>query len=197
IVKLLTAAGARGTPRPVVSVDAKTLQSYAGAYADQEQDQVEIACEKGNLVYKSTYLWATLEPINQTSFDLIGVQDTTLSFLTDKRQVVGFTYRARTDTSTYNRLRKMAQGLDRGTKATAEKPVKVAGPKHWPSFRGANAIGVADGQMPPTSWDVNQGTNILWKTPIPGLGHSSPIVWKDRIFLTTAVPSNPKVTLKT
>ena len=61
----------------------------------------------------------------------------------------------------------------------------------WPSFRGPGASGVADGQNPPTTWDAVSGSNVLWKTPIPGLGHSSPIVWGDRIFLTTAVSDDP------
>ncbi len=62
---------------------------------------------------------------------------------------------------------------------------------NWPSFRGPHASGVADGQDPPVAWDADSGGNVLWKTPIPGLGHSSPIIWGDRIFLTTAVSSDP------
>ena len=64
-------------------------------------------------------------------------------------------------------------------------------PFQWPSFRGPHASGVADGQHPPTMWDPKTGRNVLWSTPIPGLGHSSPIVWGDRIFLTTAVSDDP------
>jgi outer membrane protein assembly factor BamB len=50
---------------------------------------------------------------------------------------------------------------------------------------------VSDGQKLPTKWDVAKGTNIAWKTAIPGLAHSSPITWGDRIFVTTAVSSRP------
>lgn len=57
----------------------------------------------------------------------------------------------------------------------------------WPSFRGIRASGVADGQHLPDAWDGTTGTNILWRVPIPGLAHSSPIVWGDRVFVTTAV----------
>ena len=62
--------------------------------------------------------------------------------------------------------------------------------QNWPSFRGQNAAGVGDGNAPPTTWDVEKSINVLWKTPIPGLGHSSPIIWGDRIFVTTAVSSS-------
>lgn len=63
--------------------------------------------------------------------------------------------------------------------------------QNWPSFRGAQASGVADGMNPPVTWDAPKGTNILWKTPIPGLAHSSPIVWGNRIFITTAISGDP------
>ena len=70
---------------------------------------------------------------------------------------------------------------------------KVIEPANWPQFRGADASGVADGQDPPITFDVKEETNVLWKTPIPGLGHSCPIVWGDRVFLTTAVGGNTSV----
>ena len=54
----------------------------------------------------------------------------------------------------------------------------------WPSFRGPAASGIADGPAPPTEWNAETGHNILWRTEIPGLGHSSPVVWGDRIFVT-------------
>jgi outer membrane protein assembly factor BamB len=59
--------------------------------------------------------------------------------------------------------------------------------QNWPSFRGPLASGVAATGRPPTSWDVTSARNVMWKAPIPGLGHSSPVVWGDRVFVTTAV----------
>jgi outer membrane protein assembly factor BamB len=64
--------------------------------------------------------------------------------------------------------------------------------QHWPQFRGANASGNGDGQNPPTSWNVEKNENILWKTPIPGLAHASPIVWGNKVFVATAVSSAPQ-----
>ncbi len=61
------------------------------------------------------------------------------------------------------------------------------GPIDWPSFRGPAASGVGDGQGAPLSWDVASGRNVRFRTEIPGMGNSSPIVWKNRIFVTTAV----------
>ena len=73
---------------------------------------------------------------------------------------------------------------------------KVASNSNWPSFRGVEASGISDGQNLPDKWNVKTGENILWKTPIPGLAHSSPVVWGDRVFVTTAVSSDLKATFK-
>src|SRR5207237_1217072 len=72
----------------------------------------------------------------------------------------------------------------------------VAAPLNWPSFRGPDGTGVADGQNPPVAWNGPKNESIRWKTPIPGLGHSCPVVWGDRVFVTTAVSSgeaDPKI----
>jgi outer membrane protein assembly factor BamB len=85
------------------------------------------------------------------------------------------------------------------TAAATQTPAStnpVATPQPWPSFRGINASGVADGQAPPATWDVEKGVNVRWKTPIPGLGHSCPIVWGDRVFLTTAISGDPNAGLR-
>ncbi|MCA1603451.1 MAG: PQQ-like beta-propeller repeat protein, partial [Acidobacteria bacterium] len=64
--------------------------------------------------------------------------------------------------------------------------------QNWPSFRGTNASGVADGSKLPTNWNADKSQNILWKTAIPGLSHASPIVWGNRVFVITAISSDPK-----
>ena len=66
----------------------------------------------------------------------------------------------------------------------------------WPSFRGPSASGIADGQHLPERWDGRTGENILWRTPVPGLGHSSPVVWGDRVFVTSAISSKGHATFK-
>jgi outer membrane protein assembly factor BamB len=70
---------------------------------------------------------------------------------------------------------------------------------NWPSFRGADASGVATASLPRTWNDdpaVGPAKNIRWKTPIPGLSHSSPIVWGDRLFVATAVRIDGEAPLK-
>jgi outer membrane protein assembly factor BamB len=66
----------------------------------------------------------------------------------------------------------------------------------WPSFRGQNASGIAEGQRLPDRWNAATGEHILWRTPIPGLAHSSPVVWGDTVYVTTAISSRGKATFK-
>src|SRR4029079_7488882 len=62
--------------------------------------------------------------------------------------------------------------------------------------RGPQASGVADGQQLPDVWSPKTGAHVKWHTPIPGLGHSSPIVWGSQVLVTSAVSSDPKATFK-
>ena len=75
-------------------------------------------------------------------------------------------------------------------------PRAAAATGSWPSFRGSAASGVADGQQLADTWDGATGKNVLWRTPIPGLAHSSPIVWGDTVFVTTAISSRKDATFK-
>lgn len=80
---------------------------------------------------------------------------------------------------------------------TVSSAPRAEGPAaRWPSFRGPAASGVADGQGIPDTWDLASGRNIAWRTPVPGLAHSSPVVWDDTIFLTTAISSRGGATFK-
>ncbi|MFI5379045.1 MAG: PQQ-binding-like beta-propeller repeat protein [Tepidisphaerales bacterium] len=56
----------------------------------------------------------------------------------------------------------------------------------WPAWRGPRGDGTSGETSIPIHWDAGQ--NVIWKTAIPGAGHSSPIVWGDRVFTTTAIP---------
>jgi len=68
--------------------------------------------------------------------------------------------------------------------------------KQWPQFRGPFASGIVESKQLPDHWDVPSGKNIRWKVKIPGLGHSSPVMWGDRIFITTAISGSGSDSLK-
>ena len=78
------------------------------------------------------------------------------------------------------------QALPQAEAVPTEKAARTAG-RPWPSFRGERAAGSGDGQGMPLTWNVARGENVRFKTKLPGMGNSSPIVFGDRIFVTTAV----------
>jgi len=67
--------------------------------------------------------------------------------------------------------------------------------QNWPQFRGPQASGLAASELP-QKWSTESGENILWQTPLPGLGHASPILWADKIYIATAVRPGSKPELK-
>ena len=82
----------------------------------------------------------------------------------------------------------VAGGLALGAEARAASAA-------WPQFRGPQAGGVSADAVP-VKWDVDSGENVRWQTPLPGLGHASPIVWGDRIYVATAVRPGKRAELK-
>ena len=82
-----------------------------------------------------------------------------------------------------------------GNRAPA-RPEPSTAKGNWPSFRGVQASGVAEQQNLPDQWNGKTGENILWHTPIPGLAHSSPVVWGNRLFVTSAISSDPKASFR-
>lgn len=101
--------------------------------------------------------------------------------------------------------RSVAEPVAASPRALAELEVAraegVAVPKvgtvQWPGFRGPNATGIGDGTDTPVEWDLETGDGVLWRAPIPGLGNSSPVVWGDRVFVTTAVAEGAEQTIRT
>lgn len=65
--------------------------------------------------------------------------------------------------------------------------------KYWSRWRGPSGQGIVEGKSYPDTWSATE--NVLWKVAVPGRGASSPIVWKDRIFLTTAHDGDRRVVL--
>ena len=61
---------------------------------------------------------------------------------------------------------------------------------NWGQWRGPKATGASDTAEPPIRWSETE--NIRWKVALPGLGHSSPVVWGNRVFVTSAIPFGSK-----
>lgn len=81
--------------------------------------------------------------------------------------------------------------------ASVQKTFKIIQDSgNWPSFRGEHARGAVDLQDLPDTWDGESGKNIKWKTLIPGLAHSSPSIWGEKLFVTTAITSRKKASFR-
>jgi len=87
----------------------------------------------------------------------------------------------------------LAAGGGNPTESAPPKPAPLAIPAvelekldQWPAWRGPLATGEAPLSQPPTTWSESE--NLRWKARLPGRGHGSPIVWGNRVFVTTAIP---------
>jgi outer membrane protein assembly factor BamB len=65
--------------------------------------------------------------------------------------------------------------------------------RYWPRWRGPSGQGHVSGSGYPDKWSATE--NVLWKVPVPGEGNSSPVVWGDRVFLTTAQDGGRRLSL--
>ncbi len=183
----LKKAGAKPLP-PADPKDRLKWAALAGTYENDHASTLTIKVAEVGLVSGST----PYRPTGPNTFVTIGNENLTLTFERQGDKVAKVISRRFTAETYYFPARPVA----RPTAPPKEGDVAVAVPANWPQFRGPAATGVADGQHPPIIWDVKKGTNVRWKTPIPGLGHSGPVVWGDRVFVTTAVSSgdpDPKV----
>ena len=67
---------------------------------------------------------------------------------------------------------------------------------HWPGFRGANRSGIGDGIDTPVDFDLEAGKGVAWRVDIGGLSNSSPVVWGDRVYVTTVVAEGGSTPLR-
>ena len=90
-----------------------------------------------------------------------------------------------------------AKAQPAATAETQAKPSASAAPTvNWPGFRGENRAGVGDGVEPPVEFDLAAGRGVAWTADLPGLGNSSPVVWGDRVYVTTAVAAGGSTPLR-
>jgi outer membrane protein assembly factor BamB len=186
--EVLTKAGAKPLPA-AAEKDRAAWKALAGSYESEYGAVLKVAVEDAGLVTGSGATRAAYRPTGPGAFVALGAEGSSLTFERTGEKVARVLSKRFTAETVY---------YPQGAKPAPKEPVapKDAGagkrvvPANWPQFRGPDATGVADGQDPPLVWDAKEGTNVLWKTPIPGLGHSCPVIWGDRVFLTTAVGGN-------
>lgn len=209
IVEALKKAGAVPTKVPDFKIDPALLQNYVGRYKNDEISlEMTFAAESNKLIGSIpgqpalTYL-----PIDNTNFKAVEFGGITITFnqtgdFTLKQGERSFIFKKVkaeekiTGTNSVEAEKKETPAATPIVTATNKTKKTGAASKNWPSFRGMFATGIADGQNPPTIWNAEKAVNIKWKTPIPGMAHASPVIWDDRVFITTAITSDTSSKLR-
>lgn len=188
LVEVLEKAGAKPIP-PASEEDKKAWAKIAGTYESDGGAKLILTVKDVGLVSSGRYL----KPNGKDQFAPLGVEGSGFRIEWKDGEVSRVTVKRFTAEYGFYRFKEpAAKAVPTATVAEG----KVTEPANWPSFRGPDGTGVADGQNPPVAFDVKKGENVRWKTEIPGLGHSCPVVWGDRVFLTTAISSgqaDPKI----
>ncbi len=175
----------------------KELERFAGVFESDDGDtRVELAVVEGGLVLRDgdevTKLAAIAErsfrgPEGKVTARYFGRAGTVEGVTLERLGVDALRLRV-ADTQ---ELVKVEREALEATEPTAGSAV------HWPGFRGANRSGVAPAATPPVDFDLDTGEGVAWRAALPGLGNSSPVVWGDRVFVTTAVAEGGSVPLRT
>jgi len=197
IKSILEAANVKPAERAAVAVDPSVLRSYEGFYKSDDGFVVRVSLKDGSLVAEAPgrppIVLAATDP---STFEAVGV---VFTFSGRGGMVERVAVKQGESTMVLPRVSSedVAPRADVKAPAATEPRREPGAPRPWPSFRGENGSGVADGQSAPLTWNAESGAGIRWKTPIPGIANSSPIVWGDRVFVTTAVSSSGDATFRT
>jgi len=187
------------------------LQSYVGTYRNDVSGLVLLIALNGDQLTSARpgSPPLTLVPTSQTAFKVVEIEGLTLAFggrgglieaivLTQNNTSQTLTRVAATPSDAPVAPATAAPATtEKRPEAASAKPVVRAAARPWPAFRGDNASGNGDGQGAVTEWNVANGKNVRWKTPIPGIANASPIVWGNRVFVVTAISSAGDKTFRT
>ncbi len=198
IVALLEST-TRPADEAVVVVDAKPdFGRLVGKYRSEAGEIFEIEKRGDGLVLRSGEAVTPLEATGDREFKLAGSADT-LAF-GGRGGMVEFASLTRGGEAGF--FRPMEEGEILGVdgklaEASADLPGEAKPGAPWPSFRGPNGSGIADGQRIPLEWDSAAKKNIRFATPVEGFSVSSPIVWGNRVFVLSAVSGAADRTFRT
>ncbi|HKY33931.1 MAG TPA: PQQ-binding-like beta-propeller repeat protein [Candidatus Polarisedimenticolia bacterium] len=200
-MKALLASAVPATPqRKPFSVPPERMKAYAGRFKGGTGPEMTVAARGERLVVTAEGMpELTLEPVERDYFETAAGD-------------AGMLFAGRAGLVEWAVLNRDGDLTDLGMVTSDPLPMKSASgsapsapaapgprsePRPWPQFRGARASGIADGQGVPLAWDSAKGEKVRFKTPVPGLGLSSPVIWGGRIFVTTAVSASGDRTFRT
>lgn len=210
IAAMVKEAAAKAPPPPAAyDVTPDVLQTYAGAYRNEAQGvSATVAIKDGKAALSiNGQPDLMLRPTAEHTFALEVSPDASVSFSGRGGMIESMTFKSPQATASLARVSATAAAAPAAAPApepdaaaaveALKTPAPVAEPRPWPSFRGANASGNADGQGAPVEWDVKAGKNLKWRTEIPGFTNASPLVWGDKVIAVTAISSANDRTFRT
>ena len=171
-------------------IEREKLSEYVGTYQSEGGTKLQLKFADGKLQAIQSDSDQPLT-LSSNEMDSLVASDIAIRFSRDDGKIKSLSWKVGELETTY--VRQADESAGAGSVPLADAPTVSLGDdfpltsQHWPNFRGTLSRGVNDGQVIATNWNGADGTNIAWKTEIPGLGTSSPIVWGDRVYVTTAV----------
>jgi outer membrane protein assembly factor BamB len=196
--KLLAAARSRPDPDPPTYA-AADLEPYVGAFEGWDSGtRVEVTVEKDRMLLQIDGGHAVkMTAAAEHSFQSPG-GDVRASFWGRAGTIEGI-FLERPEAEPERLRRSVAEPLGARAYQTKEEEDWAVGEPtvHWPSFRGANASGIGDGADTLTDWNLETGKGVRWTAELPGLGNSSPVVWGNQVFVTTAVAEGMEQSIRT
>jgi outer membrane protein assembly factor BamB len=189
-------AGVKAEPDPPPpTYTAKQLAGFAGRFEGRDGATATLEVTEGRLVLdhtgKKTTLAATAERVFRNTED--GV---TVRYFGRAGTVEGLAVEIGGGEPLRMRLADSPMIAAADLPEISDEPVREA-TVNWPGFRGANRDGIGDGAEPPVEFDLESGKGVAWQADVPGLGNSSPVVWGDRVYVTTAVAEGGSTPLRT
>jgi len=193
--ELLAAAVVKPVPHKIVEMSPEKLNALVGRYKAGAREAVVSIRGKGLALSVTGDKEIVFDPIGENQFETA-----------DGNAAMSFGGRG--GSIEWGLVNQDGEILRFGLVTSDPQPLKKADgtalpvaprgePKPWPQFRGPAASGIGDGQGIPATWNVATRENIRFKTPLPGIALSSPIVWGDRIFVTTAISASGDSTFRT
>lgn len=195
LAALLASARSEARTPTRVALAPDALKRYAGRYRDGTGAETTVAVRGGDLVVTGAGTEIVAAPFGDARF-------------VNAAGDVELTFQGRAGTIEAVTVNRAGVLTRLGLVTSDPAPMKVAAApvledakpglaRPWPQFRGRAASGIGDGQDVPPTWDLATGTNVRFKTPLPGLSLSSPIVWEGRIYVTSAIGTKGDTTIRT
>lgn len=172
--------------------DLTKLKPYEGLFQSQGGARVEMRIINGQLHAHDLDAEQSLPLKAEDEEGVFSVRGVTVRFRKEKDVVAAMIWKTGDAETVFERVAGEAAKV---ADVEPEPPAIDLGPdfpmesENWPSFRGALARGINSAQPIATKWNGETGENIAWKTPIDGLGTSSPVVWGKSVYITTAIDS--------